>query len=107
LYVATATNVDCPLLGTTDASAYAPFEGFGADEVVLVVVVLVVVVVVVDGVADPPMTVAIGAHHPANASPQVTTTLPVPIVLLWPPGLVDMIAPEGLTVAHRRTNPVV
>ena len=40
---------------------------------VVVVVVGVVVVVVVVGVADPPLTVASGAHQEANASPQVTT----------------------------------
>jgi hypothetical protein len=27
--------------------------------------------------------------------------------LLWPPGLVDVIEPLALTVAHRRTKPVV
>jgi hypothetical protein len=44
------------------------------DEVLLVFVGVVVVVIVVGGgVIDPPLTVAIGAHHPANASPQVTT----------------------------------
>jgi len=83
-------------------------------EVVLVVVVLaVLVVVVVEGagvvvvlVAGGPMTVATGAHHPPNASPHVTSTFPVPAAALWPCGLVDIIEPEGLMVAHRRTNPV-
>ena len=79
------------------------------DWVVLVGVVVVVDVVVVGGVAvaDPPLTVAIGAHQPANASPQVTTTFPVPVALLWPPGLVERIEPDALIVAQRRTNPVV
>jgi hypothetical protein len=79
LNVATATSVDCPLLVTIEASAKPPD---GCDELLddeLVVVLeleLVVVVVVVDELADPPLTVAIGAHHEANASPQVTTTFP-------------------------------
>jgi hypothetical protein len=55
LYVATATKVDCPLRGTIRASAYVPVDvGLGR-------------------LVDPPRTVAIGAHHPANASVQVTT----------------------------------
>ena len=86
LYVATATKVDSPLLVTIEASAYAPPVGVG----VVVVVELVVVVVDVDedvdvvggGLADPPITVAMGAHHPANASPHVTTTLPGVVTVL-------------------------
>jgi hypothetical protein len=74
---------------------------------VLLVVVGVVVVVVVGGLADPPITVAIGAHQWANPSPQVTTTSPALTSLLCPPRLVDMIDPDALIVAHRRTNPVV
>ena len=110
-------RVDSPLLVTTLASAYAPLDGGGGGvvvlEVVLVVVVLAVLVVVVEGpvvvvvvVAGGPMTVATGAHHPPNASPHVTATFPVPAAALWPCGLVDIIEPEGLMVAHRRTNPV-
>jgi hypothetical protein len=74
--------------------------------VVVVVVVGVVVVVVVGGLADPPITVAIGAHQWANPSPQVTATSPALTSLLCPPGLVDIIDPDALIVAHRRTNPV-
>jgi hypothetical protein len=74
--------------------------------VVVLGVVVVVVVVEVGALADPPLTVASGAHHPANASPQVTTTFPVAVALLWPPGLVATIEPDAPTVAHRRTNPV-
>jgi hypothetical protein len=118
LYVVTFTRVDSPLLGMIDASAYPPPDGVDDDEelddvvvdafVLVVVLVLVVVVeVVVEEPLDPPITVAIGAHQPANASPQVTAALPVPVDLLWPPELVDRIEPDPLTVAHRRTNPVV
>jgi hypothetical protein len=51
--------------------------------VVVVVVGVVVVVVVVGGrVIEPPLTVAIGAHQLAKASPQLTTTFPVPVETL-------------------------
>jgi hypothetical protein len=117
LYVARATSVDCPLRVKILASAYAPADGVGCG-VVLVCVVLVVLVVEVDAVlvvlvvaggrvADPPITVAIGAHHPANASPHVTTTFPVLVAVLFPPALVETRAPDGLRVAQWRTNPVV
>jgi hypothetical protein len=94
LYVATATRVDSPLRWTIEASAYPAAVGGGCGVVVVGVVVVGVVVVVVGvvvvvvvvvvggGLADPPLTVAIGAHQPANASPHVTTTLPVPVDVL-------------------------
>jgi hypothetical protein len=88
--VVTLTSVDWPLLGMIDASAYAPLDGVAVllDDVLVDVEVLVLVLDVVEDVVDVeellggPITVATGAHQPANASPQVTAALPVPVDLL-------------------------